>query len=250
MILSQISSPPYEGEWIHPSQKKHKEVMILTHWYGGHKKQLKRHVKLINDLGFSAFVFNLFPQPFVDSFQLMKKPSLYLASLNTRWKKQLQKILSYIQEDSVVFSFSYSCNVMAELACQYSHIQGLIFDGGPFTSPLTNSWRYLSYQEVISNPFLRGMCMIPWNVFARLFFLKNKIKKSLSQLPSQFPILSFQSESDVLVPPSCITQILAPHRQHLKITEVTLKNSGHLQGIKTQPNLYQKSLSSFLSQLQ
>ena len=239
---------PYEGELFLPQEQKFKEIIIFTHHYGGHKKQLRRHVEFVNQIGFRAFVFNLFPQPFSNSFALLKKPYFYFAPLQIQWKKQILKVAKlFPNEPKIFFSFSFSCNVTSQLVSKIPHTRAIIFDGGPFAQRIKNPWKYLSHQEVISNPILRALMIIPWNFFCGLYSLKFKINRSMKKWKKGFPVLSYQCAQDKLVPPETINALLKPHH-HLKTQVVSLSKAQHLQGMKLQPEEYQKALKNFLVQ--
>lgn len=238
---------PFEGEMFYPKLQKYKETIVFTHHYGGHKKQLKRHIQYVNDLGFKAYAFNLFPQPFTSSFHLLVKPQLYYKRLGAIWKKQITQSLDQIKGEKIIYSFSFSCNLTTQLAYKHPSIKALILDGGPFAQPIQSSWLYLSHQEIIKNPILRAFLIIPWNIFFNFLILKIKINRSLKLLPTDFPILSFQAMDDLLVPPKFINVILESHDQ-LHLTKVPLKGTKHLQGLKTQVDLYTKHLREFLDQ--
>ena len=238
---------PYDGEMFHPKKKRFKEIIVFTHHYGGHKNQMKRHIQFVNDLGFSAYAFNLFPQPFTHSLALLKHSEVYFSNLSQIWGRQISDTLCLIPGRKIIFSFSFSCNTVIQTAPRLSNLQAVIFDGGPFCHFFKNSWLYLSYREVIKNPFLRAATVVPWNIFFDFFFLKFKIKKVLKNWPVNLPILSFQAEEDKLCPPSSINTVLAPHTQ-LNITHALVPKAGHLQGLKLQPELYKKTLKNFLVQ--
>ena len=244
--LSAQTRFPFDGEMFYPDQKKFEEIIIFTHHYGGNKKNLHRHIQFVNQLGFQAFGFNLYPQPFKNSWELVRESGLKFSSIGSRWKNQFKKILSLIEGPKIVFSFSFSCNLTSSLAHQYPDIKALIFDGGPFAEPIRNPWLYLSHQEVIANPVLRALMIIPWNIFFNFFLLKLKIKRGLGQLPQDFPILSFQAVDDVLVPPKIIQGLLNSQQHCLRIQTAFLEETKHLQGMKKHPNLYQKILKEFL----
>ncbi|MEQ1721664.1 MAG: hypothetical protein ABL930_00720, partial [Pseudobdellovibrio sp.] len=50
---------PDEGEIFKASEKKSEHLIFFAHFFQGHKKALKRHVALVNELGYDAYVFNL-----------------------------------------------------------------------------------------------------------------------------------------------------------------------------------------------
>lgn len=241
-----LKNIPFDGEIFEPDKKKFEEIIIFTHHYGGNKKHSRRHIQFVNQLGFQAFSFNLYPQPFQGSIQLIKK--IGFSSIRSKWEKQLQTIFSIVKGKKIVFSFSFSCNLTASMSHQYPDIKALIFDGGPFARPIHNPWLYLSHQEVVSNPVLRALAIIPWNIFFNFFLLKFKIHQSLKKLPKKFPILSLQAMDDMLVPPEIISELLSPHKYHLDITKAKLKGVQHIQGIKTQREMYLNILKKFLIQ--
>ena len=34
-------------------------TIVFVHFYGGHQRVLKRHIELVNDLGYDAFCYNM-----------------------------------------------------------------------------------------------------------------------------------------------------------------------------------------------
>lgn len=241
-----LNSFPHEGEIFNPKEKKFEEVIIFIHWYGGHKKQLKRHVQFVNELGFRAFVFNLFPQPFKGSRTLLKNPRTYFTPLLFRWSRQILDVLSYFEnEKKILFGFSFGCNVMTQIFAKVSNVTAVVFDGGPFSGILENSWRYQSYQEPVKNPLLRSMAVLLWILFCGFFILRLKIHSSLRKWPAGLPVLSFRAEKDLLVPPDSIDKVLKLHSQ-LNLTTALIQEVQHLQGMKFQTDFYQKTLRQFL----
>lgn len=246
LLSESLSQPyPFDGEMFYPEKQKFNETIILTHHFGGHKKQMKRHIKFLNSLGFKAYSFNLFPQPFRSSFDLLKQPQFYYKKLSSIWLHQWKKTLSNIEGDKIIYSFSFSCNISSLMTYKDPTIKALIFDGGPFAEPFKSSWLYLSHQEIIKNPLLRAFVILPWILFFNFFFLKRRIHRALKKLKKGFPILSFQSLDDTLVPPLFTHSILKNH-SHLNLTVATLKEVQHLQGLKVKPEIYQNFLKSFL----
>ena len=245
--VSSAKNFPYEGEMFYPDKKKFEEIIIFTHHYGGHKKHVQRHIQFVNEIGFQAFAFNLYPQPFKGSLHLVKKMKFGFLSLSSQWKKQIQKILTTIKGRKIIFSFSFSGNLVSSMVHKHPDVKALVLDGGPFARPIRNPWLYLSHQEMVSNPILRALTIIPWNIFFNFFLLKFRIHQSLKKLPATFPILSFQAEDDLLVPPEIINELLLPHR-HLDITTALLKGVKHIQGMKTNPDIYKKILERFLTE--
>ena len=243
--MEQKKSYPYEGEVFEPSEKKFEEVIIFTHYYGGHKRNLKRHIQLVNALGFRAFVFNLSPQPFNHSFSILLSPRFYISRFGKKWIQEISEVIELFPEKKIFFSFSFSCNIVSILSPQISNLKALVFDGGPFAEPLRNSWLYLSHQEKIHNVFLRALGVFLWIALFDLGVLRFKIKKSLRKLPKHFPILSFQGLEDKLVPPSSIQKLLNSI-SHLQLTSISLEKTHHLRGLKTQTDIYKKQLQSFL----
>jgi len=246
MKNSSVNSFPHEGEIFNSKEEKFEEIIVFIHWYGGHKKQLKRHIQFVNELGFRTFVFNLFPQPFKGSRALLKNPKVYFTTLLSRWSQQVLEAVSYIQkEKKILFGFSFGCNVMTQIFSKIPNVTAVVFDGGPFSSVLENSWRYQSYQEPVKNPLLRGLAVILWILFCGFFVLRLKIHSALRKWPAGLPVLSFRVVEDLLVPPSSIDQVLKPHSQ-LDLNVALIPKVQHLQGMKFQPELYQKTLKEFL----
>ncbi len=242
-----LKSFPHEGELFEPEYTKFKEMIVFVHWYGGHKKQLRRHVQFVNQLGFRAFVFNLFPQPFEGSWKLLKNPSVYSKTLISRWSRQVLDVLQCFQEEKkILFGFSFGSNVITQIFSKSSHVTAVIFDGGPFAGVFENPWRYLSYQEPIQNPLLRSLMLIPWNLFCGFFTLTFKIHSALKTWPSGLPVLSFRAFEDKLAPPSSIDNILKPYSQ-LDMEVVFIPEVQHLQGIKFQSEFYKEKLEKFLT---
>lgn len=244
-VKSSKTPLPYEGEIFDPAHKKFEEVIVFIHWYGGHKKQLRRHIQFVNKLGFRALAFNLFPQPFKDSWQLLRNPKAYFKALVSIWSRQILTALSNIQkEKKILFGFSFGCNVITQVFSKIPHTTAVVFDGGPFAG-LENSWRYLSYQEPVKNPLLRFLAVLPWSLFCGFFTLRLKIYFALKKWPAGLPVLSFRAIEDKLVPPDSIEKILKS-QSHLNKTVVLIPKIQHLQGLKLQPDLYKKALEKFL----
>ena len=245
MLTPSFQKPlPYDGEFFEPQQKKFKETILLTHHYGGHKKQMRRPIEFLNSLGFRAFTFNFYPQPFKGSLDLIKERGFTRVGLY--WKKQLEEIFSLLEGPLIWMAFSFSCNLASVMAQGQPRVKALIFDGGPFARPLKNPWLYLTHAEPIQNPLLRAFAILPWNLFFNFFFLKMKIQSSLKKLPPNFPVLSFRCLEDELVPPEIIDDVLSPHQNRLNLERVGIKGASHLQGMKTDPLFYQEHLKKFL----
>ena len=241
-----VKTFPFEGEIFNPEYKKFEEIIVFVHWYGGHKQQMRRHIQFVNQLGFRAFAFNLFPQPFEGSRGVLTNPKTYSKTLLSRWSRQTLTALSYIQkEKKIIFGFSFGCNVITQIFSKISNITAIVFDGGPFSGILENSWRYLSYQEPVKNVFLRSLTLILWNLFCGFVSLRLKIHPALRKWPAGLPVLSFRAIEDRLVPPDSIDKVLKPH-SHLNMTTALIPKVQHLQGMKFQPDLYKKALEEFL----
>src|SRR5688572_3114728 len=45
--------------YLSKNKKSGSPLIFFVHFYGGHQKVLKRHIQLVNDLGYDAFAFNM-----------------------------------------------------------------------------------------------------------------------------------------------------------------------------------------------
>ncbi len=236
---------PFDGKIWKPQNLKSDVAFVLVHQYGGSTKSLMRHIRLINQMGYTAVSFNLegahnqkmFLPPISRNRQW---------GLRHMWADRIEDVLKAVPGPKIVFSLSNPSFSTLEAVARLgtSDIKGLIFDGGPFFDVEKCYWNLFTH--AYPTPLVRRVFQIfigglYWNTIN----YKKKTRKHLAALPSELPVLVFRAENDILVPVSSIDKLFA--RSPLKsITKVLLPNCGHLMGVKLHPELYKKALAEFL----
>ncbi|RYF90205.1 MAG: translocation/assembly module TamB [Chitinophagaceae bacterium] len=120
--MSEAISYPYDGRLFKSRKKKYEEIVVFVPFYGAVQRELARHVKLVNDLGFDAISFDLEKPPGIMDFSqgittpLKKwrelKDNLKIP-LNSKMKfglkhvyaDQIENILNLVPGQKIVFSY-------------------------------------------------------------------------------------------------------------------------------------------------
>ena len=248
MISNHNIKAKFLGKYHLSDNKKYTPVIVLVHHFGGVPEQLKYHVEFLNQNGFDAYTYPAFlhgKNHWKQFFPMIKKTRSGVVKI---WTEELEQHLNQLTGDKVIFSFSFP-SVAALLAIpKRNDIKALICDGGPFSNLSLASWRFFTYYHQVTNIFLKiyltgKMCMA-----FKALSIKKKIRRNLSYIPKDFPILSLQSIQDQQVPPSAINQLLEKMKQvHLTICQ--LKHSSHLEGLKKERKFYIENVLRFLERI-
>lgn len=235
---------------LHPSHSRPasdaRPIVIFTHHYGGSEKTVRRHVALVNELGFDAVTFNF-------SWHGDHPRPIFPFYLRNRWAREFGRVIDQIDGEKIIYSFSaVAASPVKWLAGRYKKgnfdVVGYIFDSGPFR----NGWRcwnnYVREIDHIGFAPLRKL----W-VWAKMAFWGFGHTKSItadlqtvfSQKPD-LPVLSIRSEKDLLVPLDEI-EALFDGRNLKNLSVYVVKGCPHLAGLKNHPEEYEKKVKDFLS---
>lgn len=239
---------PDEGELFKAQSGKRAEHLIFfAHFFQGHKKALKRHVALVNELGFDAYVFNLQDsfkeQQFLPYSHVSKKFGMKHA-LADQIEAHLNMLPEY--DSKIVFGFSNVAGAAIEAMARRESrdIIALICDSGPGANFVYSSYKLIEEQfKVKFLPFkLLGtpMVMLGWSPA-----MHKDIPVDLRRLPEGFPVLSIRGWKDKLISPQHIDQIF-DSAKNLYWTKLALPEAGHLTGLRDYPKEYRSGLETFL----
>ena len=245
-----MSHYPDEGELFKAANKKSEHLIFFAHFFKGHKKVLRRHVELVNQLGYDAYVFNL--RDDLDDHYFL--PYSYVSEkfgMKHALADQIEEHLNLLPEykTKIIFAFSNVAGCAIEaMARRDSHdVIALICDSGPGASFIYSSYKLVQEQfkvkflplKLIATPLV----MLGWSKD-----LQKDVPEDLKKLPEGFPILSIRGWKDKLISPGHIDKIFEPCK-NLHWVKLALPEAGHLDGLKTSPNEYKSGLINFLSSI-
>lgn len=215
-------------------------LVVFVHFFGGHQRILKRHIQLVNDLGYDAFAFNM-PARLDLSWRLLFSSKFGLKHLYS-W--MLDFYLDQIEGKKIIYSFSNpSASAIESIAnrLEKNDITALICDSGPSGKFMRSAWNLAIQQQ--KNPYL----MIFFSFFWSLKFHLD-ISRQLKKLPTGFSILSIQPMRDPVIPPDHIQSVFKLNDlSGLKVYQP--QEAGHLNALKINPEEYRNQLQDFLKLL-
>lgn len=241
---------PDEGELFKAKQRKSDHLVFFVHFFQGHKKALRRHIELVNELGYDAYAFNLKDDLkdhfFVPYSHIAKKYGMKHAIAD-----QVEEHLNLLPEykTKIVFAFSNVAGSAIEaMARRQSHdMVALVCDSGPGIALLKSSFQLLEHQmKVTFLPMKLALTPAVWLNWSPSRHLD--IPKDLETFPKGFPVLSIRGWKDPMISPQDIDQIFEPAYQ-LNWRKLALPEAGHLNGLKDFPHEYREGLVDFLQSL-
>ena len=249
-LKPQSSSPfPFDGELYPARNKRFKELVFFVHFYEGNKKQLLRHIRLVNGFGFDAFAFHLHGTH--QDFLSLKLPISPKGSFGIKhlYADQIEMLLNLLPQEKIVFSFSNpsgsAIEALARRRC--SDIKALICDSGPSNRFLNSAIRlYQQNNPSQAKPF--SYAFAPIMGFGWSPYLHQDIHKDLKIFPAYFPILSIRGWKDALISPQHIDEIFEPHKQ-LQWRKLDLPLAGHILGLRDFRDDYAPALENFLNEV-
>jgi hypothetical protein len=241
------SSYPFAGQIFPAEVKKFSELIFFVHFFEGNKKLLKRHIELVNSLGFDAFAFNL-----DDDFSLTRPPITSEGRLGYKhvFADQIERLLNDLPGDKIVYSFSNptgaAIEAMARRGC--SDIKGMIADSGPSGQFLKSVYNLYAQDKMQNQPLVFKLLATPILSLIWSPRLHGDLAEELAQFPKDFPILSIRGWKDPLISPDQIDQVFNP-QTHLDWRKLALPEAGHLNGLRDFESDYVPAVRSFLREI-
>lgn len=237
---------PFDGEFFLSKNKKFQETIFFVHFYDGSKRQLLRHIRLVNELGFDAFAFQL--QGHHKDLLKAKLPLTSKGGFGVKhaYAEQITTLLNLIPGQKIIFSFSNptaaAIEAMAQRHC--SDVRALVCDSGP-TARFIPSAMALYKQEHKSHPFPLRLLLSPVLSLGWSPFLHKDLHKDLATFPADFRILSIRGWKDPLIPPTHIDEVFEPHQQ-IQWSRLALPEAEHLNGLRDFRSEYVPGVEKFL----
>src|SRR3989338_383306 len=241
---------PDHGQLIKASHKKYDALIFFVHFYRGHKKALLRHVKLVNSLGFDAYVFNLkdsvkdhygLPYSYVSQKFGMKH------ALADQIEEHLNLHAAYPQKIIFAFSNVSACAMEAMARRKPLDVIRLICDSGPSLKFINSAYNLYTHSMPIRFLPLR-LLATPLLAYGWSKALHKDIHHDLRQLPNHFPVLSIRGWKDPLIKPKDIDLCFEPCK-NLNWQKLSLPEAGHLTGLRDFPEDYKPAVKNFLENL-
>ncbi|MCC2680121.1 MAG: hypothetical protein K0R29_2697 [Pseudobdellovibrio sp.] len=238
---------PDEGELFKAKTKKSDILIFFVHFFKGHKKALRRHIELVNELGYDAYAFNL-RTDFVDHYYVPYSEVSEKFGMKHALADQIEENLDELPEykKKIVFAFSNVAGSAIEVLARRKEddVVGLICDSGPGAAFVMSSYKLV--QEQLKVKFLpfklmaTPMIMLGWSKD-----MHKDIPVDLKKLPDGFPVLSIRGWKDKLISASSIDKIFEPAK-NIHWTKLALPEAGHLTGLRDFPHEYRAGVSGFL----
>ncbi|WP_347358801.1 alpha/beta hydrolase [Bdellovibrio sp.] len=240
---------PFDGEFFLAREKKFEEVIFFVHFFEGSKKQLLRHIKLVNSWGFDAFAFQL--QGDHKNLRSLKLPISAKGGFGLKhvYADQIESLLNLIPGKKIIFSFSNpsasAIEAMARRNC--SDTVALVCDSGPSGRFLPSAYNLYTHEYKI-RPLPLRLALTPVLSLSWSPFLHKDLHKDLATFPAGFRILSIRGWKDLLIPPEHIDDVFEPHTQ-LDWSKLSLPEAGHLTGLRDFKAEYAPTLEKFLKRV-
>lgn len=216
-------------------------IVVFVHFYGGHQRVLKRHIQLINDLGYDAFAYNM------PDFGGLRLPLFYRGRFGLKhlYAHMLTYFLDQIEGSKIIFAFSNPCAAAIEVIYDRTRegrldVTGLICDSGPSLAFIRSAWNLAI--RVRGQYKLMGLFAGFWS-----YRLHREIRYQLRKFPSGFPILSIRGGSDPIIPPWHIEKAFRGLENYVQVQPVTFPEAGHLDACKLSPELYKSTVHAWLA---
>lgn len=230
------------------SEKKFSEAILFVHFFDGSPALIRRHIDLVNSLGFDTYAYQV-------GLHLSKRsifdaiPGKMRLGLKSLWTKDVELALNHIPENKIVFAFSNPASAaieaMAKRFKKNKHdVVAMVCDSGPFADHLKCSYNLGKHYFEITNPLVNLPAAIAMSLLLSPFHEKH-LHEDLNQFPDSFPILSIRGWKDELVPVKSIEKVFTPHSQ-LDLQSLVLPEAGHLNGLKDFADKYKPVVSEFL----
>ena len=237
---------PFDGEIHRAAERRYAETVVFIHHYGGSKKTVLRHVRMVNQLGYDAVTFDLL------HFEFGKMPKLPITAdlkfgMRHLWAQQIEAVLNAVPGKKIIYSFSMpSASAIDALSRRQGRdVVAMVCDGGPFLDLPRCTWNLYTHEYVVKSRIMRGVFSAAGIAMFGLG-IKSELPGQFRKIPAGFPVLSIQGASDPLVPRSAIEEFFS-YGKHLELEEFVIPDGGHLDGLKRAPDDYVSMVRPFLS---
>jgi pimeloyl-ACP methyl ester carboxylesterase len=239
---------PFDAELNAAKDRKFKETVVLVHNFGGSRRTVVRHARLLNDLGFDCVRFDLI---FHQAKPQNKLPITADLRFGVRhvWANQIESLLNAIPGKKIIFTFSMPSGAAFEAVAKRhaGDIAGIICDGGPFLQIHKCVWNLYEHEYKVKSRVLRAgftaASMVLWGLK-----YNRQMKEALADIPKNFPVLSIRGWNDHLVPVSAIDEFFNL-QNHLDLETVPLPEGGHLNGLRDFSDTYVPRVETFLERI-
>lgn len=234
----------FDGELFKAPQKKYEELAFFVPFFEGEIPQLKRHIALVNELGFDAFAFRLW------DFKQSPLSSIFSSSgpigVRNIIADQIESLLNEFRQNKIIYSFSNPSAAAIEAAARRKchDIKAMICDSGP-SAKLFRSTLQLYSKDIFPNHIL--LATAASTVLATLWNPQkhHDLKQFLDQFPQDFPLLSIRGWKDHLITPKEIDQVFEQSGR-VDWKKLSLLEAGHLNGLRDFPEEYKPVVVDFL----
>lgn len=212
----------------------------MVHFYGGQQRILKRHIQLLNELGYDVFAYNM------PDFGGLKLSLSYKGRFGLKhlYSHMLAHFIEQLPGKKIIFSFSNPSAAAIEVIYDRTReskddIVGLICDSGPSNLFLRSAWNL-----AVSSRGQYSLLML----FAGFWSLRfhKEIRYQLRRFPAQFPILSLRGAKDPIIPLWHIEKVFRNLSAYIKVQTVTFTQAGHLDALKVDPESYKSAVQLWL----
>ncbi|MBL7556692.1 MAG: hypothetical protein JNM24_12800 [Bdellovibrionaceae bacterium] len=236
---------PFDGELFLSKQKRFNEIIFFVHFYEGSKVLLRRHIELVNELGFDAFAFNLRGKSafFANPISRSMKPGI-----KHIWADQITDLMNLLPQKKIVYSFSNPSSSAIEAMAERNTIDiaAMVCDSGPSDKFLESA--YHLFQHFKKDGLLTSLTKTIITPMIWSPYLHSDVHPQLEKFPKGFKILSIRGWKDSLIPPNHIDGIFERHA-NLDWRKLSLPKAGHLNGLKDFRDEYVAGLKPFLEEV-
>lgn len=220
-------------------------VVFVPH-FAGNRQTLHRHIKMVEDLGYRTVCLELQ----YNDLRFLRKPPFAKTGefgFGAVWVEQVLELLHSTSGPKILYSLSMPSNSAAIALSTFleadASVQAWICDGGPFLQIghcVNNLFRF-SFRMSRPKALLTAAASLVWYGP----FFESRIKRALTALPVDFPVLSLRGAQDPLVPPMAI-DLFFSNAPHLALDREVFPTGGHLDLLKNFADQYRSKVHSFL----
>ncbi len=240
---------PFEGEFFLSKKKAFHEVVFFVHFYDGSKRQLLRHIKLVNDAGFDAFAFHL--KGTHKDIQKLKLPISAHGRFGAKhiYADQIEHLLNEVPGKKIIFAFSNpSAAAMEAMARRHcADTVAMICDSGPTARFFPSAMNLYKHEYGMKSSLMRW-ALTPVLSFGWSPYFHRDLTKDLNTFPKGFKILSIRGWKDKLIPPEHIDEVFEAHAQ-LDWRKLSLPEAEHLTGLRDFREDYAPTVEAFLKEV-